>query len=202
MNSEKTLYYSGISCLHSMGIIKFRIITKNLLLVPISMDYAEDIFREFTPAIAFYMFPQPYKNIDETINSIQSAIKTNNEGSNLKLVVLSRTDETFLGCASINGIDTDTPEFGIWIKQSAHGNAYGKEAIFALKKWADENLHYRYLLYPVADTNLPSRRIPESLGGVVAREYDDANKIGKILHCLEYRIYPDETETTKEYGIS
>ena len=179
-----------------MDITKFRLTTKNLLLVPISLDYTEDIFREFTPDITVYMFPQPYKNINETISYIKYAIKTNNEGSNLKLVVLSKTGEAFLGCASINSIDTDTPEFGIWIKQSAHGNSYGKEVIYALKKWADENLHYGYLLYPVADANLPSRRIPESLRGIVAREYDDANKIGKILHCLEYQIYPDETGTT------
>ena len=184
-----------------MDISKIKLKTDNLLLVPISMDYIDDIFREFTPEITAYMYPQPYQSKDEAVNFVQHAIKTNNEWSNLQLVVLSGCNGTFLGCAAIHHIDTDTPEFGIWIKESAHGNAFGKEAIFALKQWADENLHYEYLLYPVVDNNFSSRMIPESLGGIISREYDDANKIGKIQHCLEYRIYPGDTEIINEKGI-
>ena len=166
--------------------------TKNLLLVPISLDYAEDIFREFTSEITAYMYPKPYKKIEDTKHSIQSSITKNNEGSNLQMVVLAPNGSSFLGCAAIHNIDTDTPEFGIWIKRSAQGNSYGKEAIFALKTWADKNLHYKYLLYPVTTDNNASRRIPESLGGNISREYDDTNMSGNLQHILEYRIYPDK----------
>jgi RimJ/RimL family protein N-acetyltransferase len=118
---------------------------------------------------------------------------TNQRGSNLQAVVLDKDDGSFLGCAGIHNIDTGTPEFGIWIKKSAHGNSYGKEAIIALKKWADENLDYEYLLYPVTEENYASRRIPEFLGGIVVREYDETNMSGNLQHILEYRIYPDGT---------
>ena len=39
----------------------------------------------------------------------------------------------------------------------------GKEAITALKHWADANLRYEYLAHPVDRRNGASRRIPESL---------------------------------------
>ena len=174
-----------------MDILTFIIKTENLLLVSISMEYKEDIFRELNREIATYMYPKPYENVEETVPFIQESMQTNKEGTNLQLVALDRGDNTFLGCAGIHNIDTVTPEFGIWIKKSAHGNSYGKEAIFALKKWADENLDFEYLLYPVAKENFASKRIPELLGGKVVREYFETNMSGNLLHILEYRIYPD-----------
>ncbi|MDD5190501.1 MAG: GNAT family N-acetyltransferase [Dehalococcoidales bacterium] len=175
-----------------MNTSSFHLETKNLLLVSISMEYKEDIFREFTLEIATYMYPQPYEKIEDTIRFIQHSMKRNREGNNLQLVVLDRKDRSFLGCAGIHNIDTNTPEFGIWLKKSAHGNSYGKEAIFALNKWADENLNYEYLLYPVTEENSASKRIPELLGGIASREYDDTNMSGVLQHVIEYRIYPDK----------
>ena len=84
------------------------------------------------------------------------------------------------------------PELGIWIKKSAHGNGYGKEAMVALKKWADKNLKYDYILYPVAQDNLASRKIPEFLGGKIEHEYDEETQNGVTLHFIEYRIYPNQ----------
>ena len=95
-----------------------------------------------------------------------------------------------MGCAGLHHIDKKTPELGIWIKKSAHGHGYGKETMVALKEWADKNLSYEYILYPVAKENYPSRKIPEFLHGKVEREYDKINMSGKKLHLLEYRIYP------------
>ena len=87
-----------------------------------------------------------------------------------------------------------TPELGIWIKKSAHGHGYGKEAVVALKEWANENIEYEYILYPVVDENYASRRIPEFLGGKIAREYDKESMSGKKWHFIEYRIYPMQTK--------
>jgi [ribosomal protein S5]-alanine N-acetyltransferase len=105
-------------------------------------------------------------------------------------VILKKENNEFLGCVGAHHIDTKTPEFGIWIKKSTHGNGYGKDSVYALKKWADINIDYEYLLYPVEAENYPSRRIPESLDGKIFREYDKINMSGKNQHLLEYRIYP------------
>ena len=36
---------------------------------------------------------------------------------------------------------------GVWLKKSVHGHGFGKEAMTAIKKWADDNLDYDYILY-------------------------------------------------------
>ena len=164
--------------------------TKNLCLKGITFEYKNDIFREFTSEITTHMYPKPADKIEETEEFIETSIKENKEGSNFQIVILDKKSKDFLGCGGVHNIDRKTPELGIWIKKSAHGNGYGKEAIIALKKWADENLDYEYLLYPVVDENYPSRRIPEFFGAEVAREYDEKNMSGKTQHILEYRIYP------------
>jgi RimJ/RimL family protein N-acetyltransferase len=162
---------------------------KNILLKSINLDYVEDIFREFTSEITVFMYPRPAEKIEETIESIKTSMAGNNAGSNLQMTILSNKGGEFLGNAGLHHVDTKTPELGIWIKKSAHGNAYGKEAMVALKKWADENLDYEYILYPVVEENFASKRIPEFLGGKVVREYDEINMSGNKVHLLEYRIY-------------
>jgi len=48
--------------------------TERLLLVPITMQYADEIFKEFTPEITTYMFPKSAEDISETKTFIQSSI--------------------------------------------------------------------------------------------------------------------------------
>lgn len=80
------------------------------------------------------------------------------------------------------------PQLGIWLKKTAQGAGYGLETITALKRWADENLDYASLISDVDQANLPSRRIPEMLGGQIIREYEKTNLSGRVLHILGYQI--------------
>lgn len=166
--------------------------TKNLCLKGITLEYQDDIFGEFNKEITTHMFPKPAEKVEETVEFINTSIKENKEGSNFQIVILHKESKDFLGCGGIHHIDRKTPELGIWIKQSAHGHGYGKEAVIALKEWADKNLDYEYLLYPVVDKNYASKKIPEFFGAKVAREYDEKNMSGKNQHILEYRIYPQK----------
>ncbi len=138
------------------------------------------------------MFPKPPDVIDETLEFIRSARSKMQVGEDLPVVVLSRSTGEFLGCAGIHHLDTETPELGIWIKASAHGNKYGLEAVTALTGWARANLLFDYLMYPVDRRNVASRKIPESLGGLVEAEYEKTNASGAVLDTLEYRIYSHE----------
>ncbi len=166
--------------------------TKNLFLKSITLEYKESIFKEFTAEVAIYMTPKPAEKIEETVEFIESSIEKNREGRDFQTVILKKESKDFLGCAGLHNIDKKTPSLGIWVKKSAHGHGYGKEAIIALKKWADENLDYEYILCPVDSKNMASRRIPEFLGGEIFREYDEVNMSGRKLNLLEYRIYPLE----------
>ncbi len=175
-----------------MDTSKIIIETERLYIKSITFEYAKEMFEELNDKITTYMYPRPADNIQETENFIRKSIKENVEGSNFQTIIIEKNNLEFLGCAGINKINTKTPELGIWIKNSAHGNGYGKETIVYLKKWADKNLNYKYLLYPVDINNIASRKIPEFFKAKVAREYEEKNMSGKILNLLEYRIYPDK----------
>lgn len=174
-----------------MDTSNFNLETERLILKAITLDYSEDIFKEFTKEITTYMYPKPAENINETIDFIETSIEENKQGKNCQLVILKKENKEFIGCCGVHNINEKTPEFGIWIKKSAHGNGFGKEAVLALKEWSDTNLDYEYLLYPVVDENIASRKIPEALNGKLSREYDEKNMSGVTQRTLEYRIYPN-----------
>lgn len=161
----------------------------NLIIKAISLDYAPDIFKEFTPEITVYMSPKSPDKIEETIAFINTATQENETGVSFQAVIVDKNTGEFIGCTGLHHIDTPYPEFGVWIKKSAHGHGYGKEAVLAMKTWADQNLTYEYLLYPVDKANIASSRIPESMGGKVVKEYTKTGLGGNILNIVEYRIY-------------
>lgn len=166
--------------------------TERLLLKPISLKYKDGMFVEFNEEITTLMYPKPADDISEIEEFIESSIKGLKNGSNLQLVVLDKEGSDFLGCAGLHHIDRSDPELGVWIKKSVHGQAFGKEAMQAIKDWADDNLDYDYILYPVAENNIASRKIAESLGGKIVKEYNEINKSGKRLNIVEYRIYNEK----------
>jgi len=167
--------------------------TDRLKLVPTSLKYSSEIFKEFTQEITIYMFPKPPKEIKETEDFINSSIQKMANGEELQVVILNKKTGEFLGHGGVTKLKTDTPELGIWIKQSAHGNKFGWEAVKALKEWAESNLQYKYIIYPVDKRNIASRKIAESLGGIVEDEYQKKNMSGNILDEVEYRIYPQKS---------
>ncbi len=173
------------------GFMSERIESERLLLIPTTLEHKDDIFKEFTPDITTFMYPAPAKDISETEEFIKNSLKGLEDGSNLQLTVTAKDSGEFLGGGGLHHVDKKTPELGIWIKRSAHGNSYGREAMIAVKKWADANLDYDYILYPVDEENIASRKIAESLGGKVENKYDEKNQSGVTLHMIEYRIYPD-----------
>jgi [ribosomal protein S5]-alanine N-acetyltransferase len=171
--------------------------TERLLLVPITMDYAKEIFKEFTPEITTYMFPKSAEHISETENFIQESINKMIAGNNYQAVILDKVSKEFLGCVGLHMKNTMKPELGIWIKKSAFGKQIGREAVAWVSDRAQKNLEFEYLFYPVDQKNIPSRKIAESLWWIVQTSEDgkelvhmkatlDANK---ILHSVEYRIY-------------
>lgn len=164
--------------------------TERLILKPIALEYAEDIFAEFTDEITTFMFPSAARKISETYDFINDSIKKIKSGEEIVMSIFDKSTGEFFGNGGLHHIDTATPELGIWIKKSAHGKKIGREAVAGLKRWADENLVYEYLTYPVAVDNIASRKIPESLGGKVAREFSDKKQNGEDMLQVEYHIYP------------
>ncbi len=169
---------------------KLKIESTNLLLVSIDLKYKKYIFRELTSEIVVWMSIKPPLIIGETIKFIKSSLEKNKQGIDFISAITNKNTGEYLGGCGIHGINTKFPSFGLWIKKSAHGNAYGKEAIFALKNWIDKNLEYEYIKYEAVNLNYASRRIPESLNGKVFRGRKFKNGYGKEFDVIEYRIYP------------
>ena len=172
--------------------------SERVRLLPTSEGYAREVFANFTPAITELMYPAAPNAIEETLAFLRGARSRIQDGADLQVVVLLSEDDEFLGHGGLHHLDSRTPELGIWIKKTAHGEGYGREAITALCRWALDNLDFDYLKYPVDRGNIPSRRIPESLGGRVESEYELVNESGRVLDLLEYRIYPEDLRSVLE----
>lgn len=166
-----------------------KIISQRLLLRAIDLSYKEDIFKEFTEAVTVYMWPKPPAIISDTEKFINDSIQKMEAGINLQLVILKKETSEFLGCLGLHKLDGGHPEFGIWLKKSAHGHKYGQEAVRTLFDWARINIDCEYFTYPVDKDNIASRKVVESIGGKIYREYTDTSAAGKTLNLLEYRIY-------------
>lgn len=163
--------------------------SERLTLKPISLEYADDIFREFTSGIAVFMFPQPNDDVGQVIHWIKTDLLRLKVGSNLQMVALNKNGE-FLGCVGLHNLKTRTPELGIWLKKSAHGQKYGVEAIGLLVDWANNNLDFDHLVYPVVKENMASRNVAEKNGGVFVEERKDKNARGEELDEVVYHIFP------------
>lgn len=173
-----------------MNLFKVKIKSKRIKLVPTSDIYAQEMHNEFTPEITKYMMPKALENIEETHDYLKTTKSRMEKGDDLILTILKNENNEYLGQCGIHKLKSLTPSFGIWIKKSAHGNNYGKEAIQLAKDWCDKNLNYKYITYPVDKRNIGSRKIAESLNGVIKKDYKTKNESGFMLDEVEYWIYP------------
>lgn len=171
-----------------MNLSEVTITTERLKLVPVSEDYTETIFKEFTSEVTTYMFPKPAETIDDTLAFITMSQEQREKGETFNVSIFDANTGELFGGGGITRLNTKTPELGIWIKKGAHGHKYGREAVKGLKDWAEKNLQYDYLTYPVDKRNIPSRKIAESLGGVVKKEFKKINQSGNELDMVEYWI--------------
>ena len=176
-----------------MDLMSIEIETERLLLIPISYDYVEDIFKEFSQEITKYMYPKPTETIEETKENLENSLKELRSGNDLQMVILDKTNNEFIGRIGIDELDTLEPELGIWIKKSSHHNGYGLEAMTGLIEWAHENIKFNHIKYPVDKRNLASRKIAEKNNGRILKEYKKIGMGGNELDECEYWIYPKST---------
>lgn len=172
--------------------LEFRSVTipgTRLRLVPVSPEYAEIIFREFTDEITRYMIPATPSGIEEVGDFIRSSIRNMENSTDLTLAILKKDDAEFLGVCGLHGkFSPAEPVLGIWLKKGAHGHRYGQEAIAILADWARQNVIFNYLVYPCDRDNIASRRIAEHLKGSIFRTARVKSRSGRILHEIAYKI--------------
>ncbi|HLU04229.1 MAG TPA: GNAT family N-acetyltransferase [Advenella sp.] len=138
-----------------------------LTLHPFSAGDADEAYRCITPSLTRYMGWEPAANPDEFAKIWQTWIRNFTDSTELVFTIREKRNSRFLGLVGVHELQTSTPELGIWIREDRHGNGFGREAVACLYVWASANFDRLSYVYPVAEDNHPSRRIAESLGGVV-----------------------------------
>lgn len=168
-------------------------------LLSIDESYAEEIFKEFNEGIIRYMMPSIPDKVEGTQAFISESLGGMRSGYDLVTVITKKDSSEFLGCCGFHGRGKPhTPEFGIWLKKSAHGNAYGLEAIKTLGHWAVEHIDFDYAIYPVDRANVASRKIPETLGGIIIEEKQVPTLRGTTLDELVFKITPKNLLVDKQ----
>jgi RimJ/RimL family protein N-acetyltransferase len=149
---------------------------------------AAESFAEANARIAKFMSWNPPASECEFKAICQGHICKMKTGKELHLVIRLRSTKEFIGRAGLHPADATLLETGIWIKESAQGHGYGREAVAAVIKWAGEKFRPSGILYPVVDENTPSRRLVESLRGEIIGTRQRHKAGDKNRKLLLYRI--------------
>lgn len=165
-----------------------QIATERLTIKPLTLSYIEPYHKEFTPEVTRYQYPDPFPDL-ETANAVLPGFMEDMErGDMLELVILDPRDG-FLGSAEVFGLREEAPELGIWLKSSAQGLGYGREALEGLLGYLDGLGRYSYYIYEADERNLPSIRLAERFPHEKGGLEKVSTESGKELMLRTYRIY-------------
>lgn len=159
--------------------------TERLILKPISLEYAEDIFKEFTAKVAKFYFRQPNKDPEDNLNFVEKLVAKNQDKNNLICVILDESNE-FLGVIGLHDFNKYS-NIEIWLKESTQNKGFGKESVLGLVNWSNENLNLTHLNYELFQENTQSQKLIESIGGQFIKKYTKTkNEI--TAEILSYQI--------------
>ncbi len=159
-----------------------------LLLAPFSAKDADEAFGCITPALTRFMAWEPPATRRDFDRVWQSWLPAIRNGSDLTFAVRMSASGQFLGLVGLHRAQTTTPELGVWIREDCHGQGYGRESVTAVVAWASSCFKPASFIYPVAEQNVASRRIAESLGGIEFRR-----QVERKYTSVIYRIPPVQT---------
>lgn len=171
-----------------MDLTKVTIETDRLLLVPVGDEHVEEIHAYYRLPLTKYMNHLSAGTMEELKERHKKWRKQLKDGERLFMAVTLRDTGAFLGCFAIDHIGEKNPEMGGWLKADAQGKGYGKEAVAAMREWANSNIEYEHMLWPCAIENVASCGLAESLGGVIHREYDKQMVNGAVWPARDYWI--------------
>ncbi|KAA2217549.1 GNAT family N-acetyltransferase [Chryseobacterium sediminis] len=162
--------------------------TKRLTLKPVKDLYIDDILEHFTTEVTRYMPFDPQGNRQDIITFVNESKRTLAQNTDLVMVALD-SDSSFTGCCGIHNITEESVELGLWLKKSSQGKGLGTEIITAIIEFLEKTFTFKYILYPVDEENIASRKIPEKLGFIPAKKYKKAKNHLIDLNIVEYRKY-------------
>ncbi len=94
--------------------------SKRIRLVAVSPKYADEMFRYFRGDLLRYMSPPESETVEEMLEVINQARKKMRDGVEFFCVVVDRQTGIFLGSGGVHKLDTNMPEFSLWIAPPMH----------------------------------------------------------------------------------
>ena len=158
--------------------------TPRLQLCQFQITDAAEVFACITPAITRYMRWDP-PSWSEYIARCEERVRAPNPNT-LSFVIRRRDTGECLGMTGLEDLDQPSPELGLWLKESAHGQGFGREVVAALIDWAHASLHKDSFIYPVAVQNTASRRIAEGLHGEII-EHRTSPKYDSVVYRIPWQ---------------
>lgn len=141
-----------------------------IMIRPFSAMDADETYRCITPALTRFMAWEPPADRAAFDSVWQAWLPAIVDRSDFTFAIRQqgeRKERTFLGLAGLHRVVGANAELGIWIREDRHGEGLGREAVTLVSQWASQTLGITRFTYPVAEANFSSRRIAESLGGVI-----------------------------------
>lgn len=152
-----------------------------LQLSQFQMMDAQEVFGCITPVIAKFMPWEP-PSWNEYVTRCEKRVQAP-EPNKFSFVIRRLDNSECLGMASLEDADSVSPELGLWLKESAHRQGFGREVVTALIDWGHSTLAKKSFIYPVAAQNTASRRIAERLHGEII-----GNRKNPKYDSVVYRI--------------
>ena len=151
----------------AMDLSSVSLSSQRLFLKCFSPEDALEVFEAVTPTITRFMGFEPAPSFEAFEQIWQNWFPLMHSGTDAHFVIRANSSLEFLGVAGLHDVEDAEPKVGIWIKETAHGSGFGRESVAALISFAARELGKRSVLYPVVEKNYPSRRLAESLGGIL-----------------------------------
>ena len=125
---------------------------------PFQMDYSEDYYNAFTEEITKYQWPDPFENLTEAKELLESFLDEAEHGETILLSALSEKGE-FIGSSEVHGLSEECPEIGVWIKASEWNKGYAYEALKAALDLACEKYGKTEFFYEADVRNIGSMKL-------------------------------------------
>ena len=157
------------------------ILSPRLQLSQFQMMDAQEVFGCITPGIAKFMPWEP-PLWSEYLTRCEKRVLAP-EPNKFSFVIRRLDGGECFGMASLEDADSVSPEVGLWLKESAHGQGFGREVVASLIEWGHASLGKRTFTYSAAIQNIASRRIAESLHGEII-----GNRTNPKYNSVVYKI--------------
>ncbi len=139
--------------------------SQRMILRPFTAEDADDIWPCMTAELSRYMLWEPPKNAEDFKQIWQDWPAIQEEGNSYVFVGRMKDNGSLIGLFSAHNFTAPVPRLALWVCEGFQRQGYASEALTAIMHWVREYFEPDYFKYIVADQNIASRKLVESLCG-------------------------------------